>query len=99
MICNYLNFRGASFNYLDIALKFERNEPLDEAGQVAMAIQLNGILPLETILSILPSSIVSDVMSELEKIREEKDSYSGSTFLNDDTETEVVTDDGQTKNN
>lgn len=98
LICNYLNFRGANFNYLDITMKFERNEPLDEAGQVAMAIQLNGILPLETILSILPSSIVSDVMAELEKIREEKDSYSGSSFLTEEQpETGVTADDGQTE--
>ena len=96
LICNYLNFRGASFNYLDISLKFERNKPLDELAKVQIALMLNGFVSKETALSSLPSSIVPDIPEELRRLEEEADAYTGSEFLN---ETEVVTDDGQTESN
>ncbi len=96
LICNYLNFRGASFNYLDISLKFERNKPLDELAKVQIALMLNGFVSKETALSALPSSIVSDVNAEIEKLADEADAYTGSEFLN---ETEVIADDGQTESN
>ena len=96
LICNYLNFRGASFNYLDISLKFERNKPLDELAKVQIALMLNGFVSKETALSSLPSSIVPDIPEELRRLEEEADAYTGSEFLN---ETEVVDDDGQTTSN
>ena len=96
LICSYLNFRGASFNYLDISLKFERNKPLDELAKVQIALMLNGFVSKETALSSLPSSIVPDIPEELRRLEEEADAYTGSEFLN---ETEVVTDDGQTESN
>jgi SPP1 family phage portal protein len=100
LICNYLNFRGASFNYLDITMKFERNKPIDVQTNVATALQLNGFVSKETALSALPSSIVSDVNAEIEKLADEADQYTNSTFLTDATaETEVVTDDGQAESN
>jgi len=94
LICNYLNFRGASLNYLEISIKFERNEPVDEALKVATALQLNGFVSKETALSALPSSIVPDVNAEIEKLEDEADQYPTATFLN---ETEVIADDGQTE--
>ena len=94
LICNYLNFRGASFNYLDISLKFERNKPLDELAKVQIALMLNGFVSKETALSSLPSSIVPDITEELRRLEDEADAYTGSTFLE---ETEVTADDGQTK--
>jgi SPP1 family phage portal protein len=94
LICNYLNFRGASYNYLDITIKFERNEPVDEALKVSTALQLNGFVSKETALSALPSSIVPDVNAEIEKLEDEADQYPTATFLN---ETEVTADDGQTE--
>jgi len=100
LICNYLNFRGASYNYLDISIKFERNEPVDEALKVATALQLNGFVSKETALSALPSSIVPDVNAEIEKLEDEADQYSTATFLNEPTEeTEVIADDRQTESN
>ena len=96
LICNYLNFRGASFNYLDITMKFERNKPIDVQTNVATALQLNGFVSKETALSALPSSIVPDVNAEIEKLADEADQYSTATFLN---ETEVIADDGQTESN
>lgn len=97
LICNYLNFRGASYNYLDISIKFERNEPVNEAAKIAGALQLNGFVSKETALSYLPSSIVSDINAEIDKLEEQAGSYTNSTFLSDDTETEVTADDGQTE--
>lgn len=97
LICNYLNFRGASYNYLDISIKFERNEPVDEAAKIAGALQLNGFTSKETALSYLPSSIVSDINAELDKLEEQADSYTNSTFLNADTESEDASDDRQTE--
>ncbi|KFN39193.1 MAG: hypothetical protein JU82_08145, partial [Sulfuricurvum sp. MLSB] len=94
LICNYLNFRGASLNYLDVSIKFERNEPVDEALKVTTALQLNGFVSKETALSALPSSIVPDVNAEIEKLADEADAYTGSEFLN---ETEVTSDDRQTE--
>lgn len=100
LICNYLNFRGTSYNYLDITIKFERNEPVDEAAKVAMALQLNGFLSTETAMSVLPSSILSDIPAELEKIAEQSDSYANSTFTTDTQSTDVgVNNDGQTESN
>jgi SPP1 family phage portal protein len=97
LICNYLNFRGASYNYLDISIKFERNEPVDEAAKIAGALQLNGFVSKETALSYLPSSIVSDINAEIDKLEEQADIYTNSTFLSDDTETGATANDGQTE--
>jgi SPP1 family phage portal protein len=94
LICNYLNFRGASYNYLDISIKFERNEPIDVQTNVATALQLNGFVSKETALSALPSSIVPDVNAEIEKLADEADQYSTAAFL---SETEVTSDDGKTE--
>lgn len=99
LICNYLNWKELSdFNYLDAAIKFERNLPVDEALKITGALQLNGFVSKETALTYLPSSIVDDPAKELDRIEQEKTAYPDSGFLNDPTQevagTEVITNDG-----
>jgi len=81
LICNYLNFKGSSYNYLDLSIKFERNLPVDESSKITGALQLNGFVSKETALSYLPSSIVGDPAMELARLDNEKTSYPDSTFL------------------
>lgn len=76
LICNHLNMKSSTgYDYLEIAMKFERNEPVDEALKIQGALQLNGFTSKETALAYLPSSVVSDVAEELDRIDDEKGSY------------------------
>ena len=103
LICGHLNMKSdTQYNYLDIYMKFERNEPVDEATKIAGALQLNGFTSKETALSYLPSSVVPDIQEELDRIEEEKGDYPDLEFSDnstidagqDDTQTEVKADDG-----
>ncbi|MDD3001759.1 MAG: phage portal protein [Candidatus Riflebacteria bacterium] len=91
LICNYLNFRGANFNYLDVSMKFEYNEPINETARIDGALKLNGFTSKETALSYLPSSIVSDITAEMKAIQSETDSYADTTFDEPQTVTTEVT--------
>jgi len=51
----------------------KRNLPVDDAAKVQIAQQLMGIVSQETILKMLPNSIVPDVEKELERLKGEPD--------------------------
>jgi len=90
LICNYLNFRGSNFNYLDVSMKFEYKKPVDVTKRVDAAVKLNGIMSKETVLSIIP--YVEDVKKELKAIEKERDAYADSVFDNEqETSTTEVT--------
>ena len=57
----------------EIIIDNKRNLPVDEAGRVQIAQQLLGILSEETILKMLPNTIVPDVERELERISQQVD--------------------------
>lgn len=97
LICNHLNMKSSTgYDYLEIAMKFERNEPVDETLKIQGALQLNGFTSKETALAYLPSSVVPDIQEEIDRIDEEKGAYGEDSFLEpeDATETEVISDDG-----
>lgn len=75
LICNYLNFRGANYNYLDVNIKFDRNEPVDVKSKVETANILQGLVSQKTLLSFLPSEIVTDIQNEINMLEEEREAY------------------------
>ena len=75
LICNQLSNVGKNYNYLDISIHFDRNEPINEIEKIQGATMLMGIASHETALTYLPSNIISDVKEELERIEGDKMAY------------------------
>jgi SPP1 family phage portal protein len=57
----------------ELIIDNKRNLPVDEAAKVQLAQQLLGIVSQETVLKMLPNSIVPDVERELERLGEAPD--------------------------
>ena len=70
-----LNAGVARYNLDDyeITIDNKRNLPVDDASKVQIAQQLMGIVSQETILKILPNSIVPDVDREMQRLEGEPD--------------------------
>ena len=66
-----LPFKNDLDDYM-ISIKSQRNLPVDEATKVEVAVQLKGLgLSMETILKVLPNTLVDDFQKELKRIEEE----------------------------
>lgn len=66
LITNMLNLQGASFEYTDVTLQFERNLPVNVAEKIASVKNLYGIVSMSTLLQQLP--FIEDVQAELDRI-------------------------------
>lgn len=82
MICNFLNLKGASFDYTLIEPVFVRNIPRNVPEIVTEVTQLDGIVSKRTLLSQLP--FVEDVDKELEELSKEREQYDTDNFGEDD---------------
>lgn len=74
LIANILAIKGKNYDWKSVNIKFKRNIPSNmlESSQVAM--NVNGIVSQETLLSILP--FVDDPADEIDKIQAEQDDVS-----------------------
>lgn len=73
IICRYLNFLGNNYDWRDIDIKFQRNLPVNDKENVEIVTMLQNIVSKQTALSHL--KIIDNVQTELEKIEEEKATY------------------------
>ncbi|MGP1568550.1 MAG: phage portal protein [Peptoanaerobacter stomatis] len=73
IICNYLNFKGANYNYKDIQMKFMRNIPVNDKENVEIVQMLQSIISKKSSISYL--KMIDDVNAELENIEKEKEAY------------------------
>lgn len=78
MICNFLNLKGATFDYTLIEPVFVRNIPRNVPEIVTEVTQLDGIVSKRTLLSQLP--FVEDVDKELEELSKEREQYETDNF-------------------
>ena len=74
IICNFLNFRCANYDYTKIQMKFLRNIPVNDKENAEIVQILQSIISKKTAISYL--KMIDDVNAELENIEKEKDSYS-----------------------
>ncbi|WP_203246330.1 phage portal protein [Sporosarcina beigongshangi] len=80
LICNFLNVKGHSYDYTDVAMQFSRNLAADVEGITKIVKEMRGIVPDKTLLSLLP--FVDDVEFELELLRQQsEDSLDGYTEI------------------
>lgn len=70
IITNYLNFRGANYDWRDMEIKFTRNLPVNDKENVEIAAMLKGLISNKSALSYL--SMIDDVNAEIENIEKEK---------------------------
>ena len=77
LILNVLKLRGevSELSYRDVDITFTPNRPVNEKEAVEMAVALKGIVSEETAISALPSRIVPETGSEIEKLEEERLGY------------------------
>ena len=73
IIVNYLNFKGANYDYKEIKMQFVRNIPVNDKENVEIAQILQGMISQKTAISYL--KMIDDVNAELENIKNEKDAY------------------------
>lgn len=82
MICNFLNNRGASYDYTDITPVFVRNIPRNVPEIATEVVQLDGIVSKRTLLAQLP--FVEDVDRELDELSKEREQYTVDNFGQED---------------
>lgn len=82
MICNVLNFKGASFNYTDIEIMFVRNLPQNLSETATLIQQLSGKISNKTALTLLP--FIEDADEEMRKIEEEGDYKMSEVFRDEE---------------
>lgn len=82
MICNFLNNRGASYDYTDITPVFVRNIPRNVPEIATEVVQLDGIVSKRTLLAQLP--FVEDVDRELDELSKEREQYAVDNFGQED---------------
>lgn len=75
LICNALDFKGASYDYTTIGMTFKRNLPTNTTETAQIVSQLHGKVSNETLLGLL--SFVDDVQAELKRMKNEQGDYSG----------------------
>lgn len=73
IIVNYLNFRGADYDYRNVQMKFMRNIPVNDKENVEIVTLLQGIISKKSSLAHL--KLIDDVNQELAYIEEEKKAY------------------------
>lgn len=71
LITNILNIKGAEYNYLDIAMTFTRNIPIDLSVVSDTIVKLRNLVSDQTLLENLP--IISDVEQELQRIQKQNE--------------------------
>lgn len=76
IITNYLNFKGETFDYRNIQIKFTRNIPVNDKENVEIVQMLQNIISKKTALSNL--KMIDDVGAELKNIQAEQDAYAES---------------------
>ncbi|MDQ0176001.1 phage portal protein [Bacillus chungangensis] len=75
LITNFLNIKGASWEYDDIFISFHRNIPQNLLETVQIAKDLYGLLSEKTLLGLLP--FIDDIEGEIDRKQEEEDGYRG----------------------
>ena len=84
LITNILNIKGGSFTPEDVDMQFTRNLPSNINEMTELVVKLQGILPQETLVGLLP--FISDPAWEIQKLKNEQEDTLYSNFSTDTDE-------------